>query len=275
MTSVVSGRRRGAAAFAALFGVAALSSLRQAAAEESGELAHQAQNPVAHLISVPFQNNFNFGVGPEDDLQYVLNMQPVVPFTLNDDWNLVTRTIIPLVYQPELAPGVGNSGGLGDIQASFFFSPARAGRVIWGAGPVLVLPTANKDIFGTGKTSVGLSAVALTMRGPWVVGGLISNVVSVAGDSDRRDISLLTMQPFVNYNLARGWYLTTSPLITADWKADSDNRWTVPVGGGVGRVFRVGHQALNVQLQAFDNVSHPDGAASWSLRFQVQLMFPH
>ncbi|MFT3762303.1 MAG: hypothetical protein QM761_06750 [Pseudoxanthomonas sp.] len=244
-------------------------------AQDAGELAKQAQNPVAHMISVPFQNNFNFGVGPKDDLQYVLNIQPVVPFKVNENWNLVTRTIIPLVYQPELAPGIGETGGLGDIQASFFFSPAKAKSVIWGAGPVVVVNSASQDILGTGKTSLGLSAVALTMKGHWVIGGLISNVVSVSGDDDRSDINQLTLQPFVNYNLPRGWYLVTSPLITANWKADSGQRWTIPVGGGIGRVIRAGHQALNLQLQAFDNVEHPDGAAEWSLRFQIQLLFPH
>jgi hypothetical protein len=246
-----------------------------ACAQDAGELAKQAQNPVAHMISVPFQSNFNFGVGPQDDMQYVLNVQPVIPFGISDNWNLVTRTIIPVVYQPELAPGVGETWGLGDIQASFFFSPAKPKSIIWGAGPVVVLDSASKDITGTGRTSVGLSAVALTIRGRWVIGGLVSNVKSVDNSDSRADVNLLTVQPFVNYNMPKGWYLVSSPLINANWEADSDQTWTVPVGGGIGRVMHVGRQALNLQLQAFTNVEHPDGAAEWSARFQVQLLFPH
>jgi len=244
-------------------------------ADETPELAKQAQNPVAHLISVPFQNNFNFGVGPDKDLQYVLNVQPVVPFKLTSEWNLVTRTIVPIVHQPELAPGVGRKTGLGDIQATFFLSPAKPGAVIWGVGPVVLMPTATDDIFGTGKLSLGLSAVGLTMQGPWVAGVLLSDLASVAGDSDRKDVHQMVIQPFVNYNLPKGWYLTTSPLATANWKASSGQKWTVPLGGGFGRVFHVGHQAMNAQLQAFGNAAHPDGAADWSLRFQLQLLFPH
>lgn len=244
-------------------------------AQDAGALAKQAQNPVAHMISVPFQSNFNFGVGPQDDLQYLLNIQPVVPFRISENWNLVTRTIIPVVYQPELAPGIGETWGLGDIQASFFFSPAKPKSFIWGAGPVVVVDSAGKDITGTGRTSLGLSAVALTIRGPWVIGGLISNVVSVDDSKTRDDVNLLTVQPFVNYNLPGGWYLVTSPLINANWEADRDQRWTVPLGGGVGKVLHVGSQALNLSLQAFDHVEHPEGAAEWSARFQIQLLFPH
>jgi hypothetical protein len=259
-----------ALASVALTGLAGL-----ACAQDTGELAKQAQNPVAHIISVPFQNNFNFGVGPRDDMQYVLNVQPVVPFAISENWNLITRTIIPVVYQPELAPGIGEAWGLGDIQASFFLSPAKPKSIIWGAGPVVVANSASKDITGTGRTSVGLSAVALTIRGHWVIGGLISNVKSVDESDSRADINLLTVQPFVNYNMPGGWYLVSSPLINANWEADGDQTWTVPVGGGIGRVMHVGHQALNLQLQAFANVERPDGAADWSARFQIQLLFPH
>jgi len=245
------------------------------AQESAGDLAKQAQNPVAHMISLPFQNNFNFGVGPKEDLQYVLNVQPVVPFRLNEDWNLITRTIVPVIYQPELAPGVGKEAGLGDIQASFFFSPAKPSSFIWGFGPVVMVPSASKNIFGYGKLSLGLSGVALAMHGPWVYGALISDIASVAGRSNREDVHQMVIQPFANYNMPGGWYLTTSPLITANWKAPAGQKWTVPLGGGVGRVFHVGQQAMNAQLQAFSNTQHPDGAAKWSLRFQLQFLFPH
>jgi hypothetical protein len=243
--------------------------------QESPELARQAQNPIASLISVPFQNNFNFDAGSKDDLQNVLNIQPVIPFQISNHWNLITRTIVPVIHQPELAPGIGNVSGLGDIQFSAFLSPLKPrGGVIWGVGPIVSLPTATDNLLGAGKLGVGPTGVALASHGPWVIGTLVNNVFSVAGGSDRRDVNEMLVQPFVNYNMAGGWYFVSSPIITANWKAANDNRWIVPMGGGLGRIFRVGKQPLNTALQAFWNVEHPDGAANWSLRLQTQLLFP-
>jgi hypothetical protein len=211
-----------------------------AEAQGDTELAKKTQNPVADLISVPFQNNINFGVGPNDDVQYILNVQPVIPFRLTEDWNLISRTIAPLIYQPELAPGVGDVFGLGDIQQSLFFSPAKPGKLIWGVGPILQFPTATDDSLGQGKWGAGPTAVALTVHGPWVLGALVNNVWSFAGDSDRRDVNQMLIQPFVNYNLPDAWYVVTAPIITADWEAESDDRWTVPLGAGVGKIVRLG-----------------------------------
>lgn len=128
-------------------------------------------------------------------------------------------------------------------------------------------------MLGTGKFLIGPTAVALTIQGPWLVGLLVNNVFSVAGKSDRRDVSQALIQPIVNFNMKGGWYLAASPIMTTDWKKDSD-RWTVPLGGGVGKVFHLGKQALNAYLQAFSNVVRPDNASKWSLRFQVQFLFP-
>jgi hypothetical protein len=144
--------------------------------------------------------------------------------------------------------------------------------LIWGAGPAILIPTSTDDRLGAGEWGAGPGVVFLTIQGPWVVGSLFSNVWSFTGDSD---VNIFTWQPFVNYNLDGGWYLTTSPLITANWEADSDNTWTVPVGGGFGRVFRVGQQNLNMQLQSFYNIEEPDDIGpEWSIRFQVQFLFP-
>jgi hypothetical protein len=244
-------------------------------AQDASELAKQVQNPIASLISLPFQNNFNFGVGSKSDSQYVQNIQPVIPFSLTSDWNLITRTIIPLVRQPQLAPGLpDDTFGLSDTELSLFVSPAKPGPVIWGIGPVFGLPTATNDVLGTRKFSVGPSFVALTNRGHWVLGALVNDLISVAGQARRRSVDQMLLQPFVNYNMRHGWYLTTSPFITADWMADNGNRWSVPIGGGAGRVFRIGKQAVNTQVQAFGNTVHPNGGGTWSLRFQVQLLFP-
>jgi len=244
------------------------------AQHDDAELAKKTQNPVADLISVPFQNNVNFGVGPHDDVQYILNIQPVIPFKLTEDWNLISRTIVPLIYQPELAPGVGEVFGLGDIQESLFLSPAKPGKVIWGLGPIFQFPTATDDSLGQGKWGAGPTAVALTVHGPWVLGALVNNVWSFAGDSDRRDVNQMLLQPFVNYNLPDAWYVVTAPIITADWEADGDDRWTVPIGAGVGKIVRLGKLPVNAQASAYYNVVRPDNAAEWQLRIQIQLLFP-
>jgi hypothetical protein len=239
------------------------------------ELAKAAQNPVADLISLPFQNNTNFGYGPDDDIQNVLNIQPVIPFHLNENWNLITRTIAPLIYQPEVVEDTGDEFGLGDINFTAFFSPKRPTKgIIWGAGPIFVFPTATDEKLGSEKWSAGPSAVALTVQGPWLYGALINNVWSFAGDDDRDNVNAMLIQPFVNYNLPDGWYLSSSPIITANWEADNDDTWLVPVGGGVGKIFRIGNQPMNAQMQAFYNVEKPAVVGDWTLRFQLQFLFP-
>ena len=241
---------------------------------DEADLARAAQNPVADLISLPFQNNTNFNVGALDNTQNVLNIQPVIPFNLNDDWNVITRTIVPVVYQPSFFPGDDYDFGISDIQFTAFFSPKKpVGGWILGAGPVIGLPTATDERLGPRKWTAGPSVVALRMEGPWVFGALIQNVWSFAGSGDR-DVNAMLLQPFVNYNMADGWYLVSAPIITANWEADSDNRWVVPVGGGIGKIFRIGDQAFNFNTQAFYNVETPDFGAEWQLRVQVQLLFP-
>jgi hypothetical protein len=240
-------------------------------------LARAAQNPIADLISLPFQNNTNIDFGRLNYEQNVLNIQPVIPFHLNDDWNLITRTIAPVVYQPAIVPGDDHDFGLGDVQFTGFLVPTRrfAGWMI-GAGPVVRLPTATDARLGARKWAIGPSAVALRFDGPWVVGALAQQVWSVAGSGDS-NVSELLVQPFVNYNIpdGDGWYLTTSPIITANWMADdSDDRWTVPLGGGVGRVFKLGSQPVNVSAQAFYHVEKPDVVGDWTIRLQLQLLFP-
>ena len=238
------------------------------------ELAKLAQNPVANLISVPFQNNFNFGVGPNKVCQYVLNVQPVIPITLNDEWNLITRWITPIIDQPSPAPGVRSASGLGDINPSFFLAPANPGKIIWGIGPTTTLPTATDPLLGTGMYQVGPSAVALTIQGHWVFGALVNNQWSVAGWGGR-NLNNFLLQPFVNYNLPNGWYLTSSPIITADWTADHRDMWTVPLGAGMGKIVKLGGKLpLNLQLAAYDNVCTPRNGADWQLRFQVQILLP-
>jgi hypothetical protein len=242
-------------------------------ADETMDLQKKVQNPVADLISVPFQNNFNFKTGSKDEMVNVLNIQPVIPFNLNEDWNLITRTIVPIINQPSLFPGMDSAFGLGDINPSFFLSPAKPSKVIWGVGPAFTFPTATDELLGSEKYSAGPTGVFLVMDGPWVYGALANNQWSYAGWGER-DFNMMLVQPFLNYNLPKGWYLTSSPIITADWVADSDNTWTVPVGGGVGKLFKLGKMPVNAQLGAYYNVERPEYGSEWQLRLQIQLLFP-
>jgi len=241
--------------------------------KSAAELAKATQNPLASMISLPFQNNTNFGIGPDDDTSNILNIQPVWPFSLNEDWNFITRTIIPLVSQPGVGPGQSRTNGLGDITFTAWVSPKESGKWIWGAGGAVVMPTATDDALGTDRWSAGPSVVVLTMPGKWVIGSLFSNVWSFAGSGDT-DVNFFTWQYFVNYNMDNGWYLTSAPIITANWEANSDNTWTVPIGGGVGKIFKIGKQPVNGQISAYDNVVTPDNGADWQLRLQLQFLFP-
>lgn len=263
-------------------GLSAIPFAAKAQDRSASDLAAAAQNPVANLISLPLQNNTLFGVGPNDGTANVLNIQPVIPVTVGN-WNLINRTIAPVIYLPDVTRGLeslpegvggGSAFGLGDINHSVFISPAQAGGVIWGVGPSITLPTATDRKLGSDKWSAGPTAVALITPVPWVAGVLARQLWSFAGDDDRRDVSQFLVQPFVNYNLEDGWYLVSAPIITANWKARSGDRWLVPLGGGAGKLFNIGKQPVNANLQAYYNVESPALGPEWSLRFQVQLLFP-
>jgi hypothetical protein len=248
--------------------------LAPAFAQDETELAKKTQNPVSDLISVPFQNNFNFNVGPDNDMQYILNIQPVYPTNLNNEWNWIHRLIIPIIDQPELAHGIGDEFGLSDIQYQGYLSPAKPGKLVWGIGPVVSFPTASDASLGTEKWSAGPGAVVLTMKGPWVIGAIINNIWSFAGDDDRADVNQGLLQYFINYNFPGGLYLTTAPIITANWEADSEDRWTVPFGGGIGKIIRIGKLPVNISAGAYYNVEHPDAGSEWQARLQISLLFP-
>jgi opacity protein-like surface antigen len=246
---------------------------RSGAPAKDEELQKQSQNPIADLVSLPFQSNTNFNSGPFNRTQEVLNIQPVVPMHLNEDWNVISRTIVPLVSQPE--PVVdSNTNGIGDITQSLFLSPVNPGKLIWGVGPVFTVPSASDPILGTGRVLFGPTAVFLMTPGHWVLGVLLNNQWSVGGNSLRPAVNTGLAQPFVNYNMEHGWYLTTSPIITVNWLAASGEKWTVPVGGGFGRVFRLGDQPVNAQIAAYYNAVRPSGASDWQLRTTVALLFP-
>lgn len=247
-------------------------SAQDEAGSNEKSLAKAAQNPVGALISLPFQNNTNFDVGPADRTQNILNIQPVWPISIAEKWNLITRTIIPVISQP--APGSDRTNGLGDVNFTGFISPSEPGKWIWGVGPALVFPTATDEVLGAEKWSIGPSVVVLTMPGPWVLGSLLSNTWSVAGSDDRADVNQFLWQYFINYNYPSGFYWTSAPIITANWEAASGQQWTVPFGGGFGKLFKIGKRPVNASIQGFYNVEKPDSGGDWTLRIQVQLLFP-
>lgn len=248
-----------------------------------GDASAAAQNPIAANISVPLENSFQFGSGPTNETAYVLNLQPVVPIRVGN-WNLVNRPIIPIQYMPGPVVGLpSNPGtpvglddafGLGDINLTTFVSPAKAGRLIWGVGPSLTIPTATDELLGSGKWSLGPSLVALTIQKPWLVGILLRHQWSFAGHAERTGVNASVIQPFVNYNLSNGWYLLSSPVFTANWSAPSAERWVVPLGGGVGKIVKFCGKPLNLNLHAYYNVERPTDAPDWQLRFTTQFIFP-
>jgi hypothetical protein len=269
-----------ASAVAAAMGAALALSTGACLAQDAEALAKAAQNPIADMMSVPFQLNTNTGYGPLKKNQEVLNIQPVIPFHLNPEWNLITRTIVPLISQPATTTTQSRENGIGDIQFSAFLSPSAPSAWIWGAGAIVQAPTASDERLGQGKWGLGPTAVALhTEKGdPWVYGALINNVWSVGGHGgDRPDVNQMLLQPFVNYNFPKspGRYLSFSPIITANWEATQNkNKWVVPLGIAVGQMMKFGKQPVNLLAGAYYNVIRPDNAPNWNIRLQLALMFP-
>ena len=240
--------------------------------EQAAALAKAVQNPIAALATLPLQANYNLGVGEYDRTQFNLNVQPVIPFS-GKKWNIITRTIIPINSIP-----VGETGayfGMGDATMTLFVSPAKPGGLIWGAGPIIGIPSAtNSETLGSGKWGLGPALVALAQPGKWTIGGLVNNVWSVAGDSDRDDYSYMTLQYFINYNFGGGWAIGTVPVLTANWKADSGQQWTVPWGLQISKVTKFAKQPVNLLLGYYYNATHPDGGAESQVRFQLNFMYP-
>ena len=252
-------------------------------AEEGGDdVRAKAQNPVSSMYSLPLKLTLDFGA-PDDEAVF-FNINPVLPVTVGD-WNLVSRFIIPAVVSvdgfiggtpdiPSGAPSEDRKTGIGDINYSLYFSPADAKGLIWGLGPSITLKTASEDQLGSGKWSAGAAGVVL-MQPKWgTYGGLIRQLWSFAGDDNRADVNQFLIEPFLNYNLDNGWYLITDMIITANWDAPSSQRWTVPIGGGVGKLFTIGKQAINSRLEAYYMVERPDNAPDWQIIFTFQFLFP-
>jgi len=235
----------------------------------TGELAVAAQNPLATMISLPFQDNYTYG-GTEFDGLNVLNIQPVYPFKVGKDWNLITRTVLPLISSPYGSDG--QESGVGNTLFTGWFSPVKpVGHWTLGLGPVINIPTSSSALFGSSQWGGGLSAVGVYMKDKWV-GILLFN--SVWGFSDTSELNTFLFQYVVNYNLSDGWYLVSAPIITADWNAIDGETWVVPFGGGFGKTFKIGEQPINFNAQYFVNVERPDSVGESTVRVQLQFMFP-
>ena len=249
--------------------------------EGGGDLAAAAQNPVGAMISVPLKFNLDFGADNGEVL--VVNLQPVYPVRIGD-WNLINRAILPFIDIPsglttgipEIPGATAGDGatGLGDLNYTPFLSPAVPKGFIWGIGPSISFPTATDDQLGSGKWSGGVSAVVLAQPKPWSIGVLARQLWSFAGDDERQDVNQFLLEPFINYNLPNGWFLVSDMVMTANWDAPSGEEWTIPVGGGAGKLVKFGNQPVNIRLEYYYNVEKPKGAPEQSVSFTFQLLFP-
>lgn len=239
------------------------------------DLAKKLANPIASLISVPLQANWDSDIGPADDgRRFTLNVQPVMPFGLNQEWNLISRTILPIIAQDDIFPGAGSQSGLGDIVQSLFFSPKKPTPrgLVWGVGPVLLLPIATDDLLGAEKWGVGPTGVVLKQKGHWTYGALGNHLWSIAGDDSRTDVSSTFLQPFLSYTTKKAWTFTLNTESTYDWKA---SQWSVPIAGNLSKLLRFGKQPVSigggVRYWAASPDSGPDGFA---YRLVLTFLFP-
>jgi hypothetical protein len=246
-------------------------------ADAMRKLAQDALNPIANMISVPIQYNANFRVGPSDKLQSVMTIQPVIPFTFDNDWLLVTRWVLPVIDQPDALGGSGSTFGLGDLAPAFFFVPPASltglsPEFTIGFGPGLQVPTHTDPVLGIDEWGAGPTFLVVYSKDRLQLGLLAANTWSL-GDGGEALNSML-LEPWIAYNITDEWYVLSDVQITANWNAPSSERWILPVGGGVGKTFHIGKQAMNVNLQAYWNVVHPDDGPDWSMVFTFQMLFP-
>lgn len=239
-------------------------------AGDSADLAKKLANPVADLISVPIQFNFDTPFGPENADRVTANIQPVIPFSIAPDWNLISRTIVPVIYAEAPAAVLDDEFGLGDVTQSVFFSP-KQGSPIWGGGPVLLLPTATDDTLGREKWGAGPTGVVLWQNDGWTYGALANHIWSFAGDDERGEVNATFVQPFVAYTFPTATTITLNTETTYDWTED---QWTVPINLTVTQVMKLGNQPISLQVGPRYYVEGPDDGPEWGVRFALTFLFP-
>ena len=269
--------RRATALLICAFGVGlllpAIASAQEPTPAESEVLAKKLSNPISDLVSVPFQFNWEANVGPSKDTRYILNVQPVMPFSLSEDWNLIVRVIVPFVSQPPLVQGGVATGGVSDITPSFFFSPTKVSGFIIGFGPVFVLPSTSEATLGTGKWSAGPTTVVLKQTGPWTYGALWNQVWSFSGDPGRSNVNQMFLQPFLAYQATPTITLTLQSETTGNWEADTQ-KWTVPINFIVSMLSSFGPFPASYAIGVGGFPAHPDVGPSWKLRGVITLLLP-
>lgn len=241
---------------------------------QDADLAKRLSNPVASLISVPLQFNVDGGIGAADGDRVYLNVQPVVPFSLGAGWNLISRTIVPIVAQHDVAGHSGRQTGLGDITQSFFLSPVESGPggLIWGVGPALLLPAATDELLGSDKWGAGPTGVVLKQQGPWTVGVLANHIWSFAGSASRADVDNTFVQPFLAYTTPNAWTWSLNSESNYDWNA---RQWLVPLNATVSRLVTIGEQPVSFAAGLRYWARSPDGGPEGlGFRFTVSFLFP-
>ncbi|MDM7851463.1 hypothetical protein [Pseudochrobactrum kiredjianiae] len=245
-----------------------------ARAEDSNtqELAKKLANPVSSLISVPIQNTYICCSGTNNAGRFTTNIQPVVPFSLNSDWNLIVRTILPIIHQDASAPDIGAKFGLGDTVQSFFLSPVKEhDGLIWGAGPAFLWPTATNAMLGSQKWGAGPTVVALKQMHGWTFGGLANHIWSFAGESDRQNVSATMVQPFLSYTFPNTVGLSLNSEMTYDW---TNAQWTIPVDVGISKVFTFAKQHVSLGVTGQYYARKADNGPDWGARFTATFLFP-
>jgi hypothetical protein len=234
------------------------------------QLAISVHNPFEDFVKVPIQSTTGFQIGRDNKVGDAVNIQPLLPFSLNSDWDLFARPSLTVAYEPT----PHEQSGLEDLQTSFFLSPAKETTWIWGAGPIFQFPTASSSELGTGRWSAGPTAALVYSKGPWLNAILAYHLMSFAGNRARGSVNQTYIEPQISYNFESGWYVDCDPQMTYDWTADTANAWLIPMGADIGKALNLGSQSLSLQIGAYDLLKRPNGAPQWIVRVSVTFLFP-